>query len=397
MKVLQINSVCGIGSTGRIATDMDKLLKENGYESYIAYGRGEAMNCDTSIRIGKNIDNYLHVAKTRIFDQHGFGSIKSTKEFIKNIEALNFDVIHLHNIHGYYVNIEILFDYLKSVNKPIIWTLHDCWAFTGHCSYFDYAKCDKWITGCHTCPQKSYYPTSLWVDNSSKNYHKKRELFTGVNNLTIVTPSKWLANIVQQSFLGEYPVKVINNGINVEMFMPRKNDFREKYNLNNKYIILGVASYWNRRKGFEYFIELSSMIRSDEIIVLIGLTDKQKINLPNNILGISKTNSVEKLAEIYSSADVFINPTLEDNFPTTNLEALACGTPVITFQTGGSVESVDNSCGKVVEQGNITALIAAINEIRETNNYRHNCVIKGKSYDKSQRFHEYIELYESLI
>jgi putative colanic acid biosynthesis glycosyltransferase len=396
VKILQINSVCGIGSTGRIATDIDKILKEKGHESYIAYGRGEARNCDTSIRIGSRFDNYMHVVKTRLFDKHGFGSKKATEEFINKIKELNPDVIHLHNIHGYYINIEILFNYLKEANKPVIWTLHDCWAFTGHCAHFDYIGCERWKTGCYSCPQKNIYPSSMLVDNSYHNFIKKKEIFSGVKDMTIVTPSKWLAGIVKQSFLSQYPVKVINNGIDLDVFRPTESNFREKYNITNKFIILGVANVWGKRKGYEYFIELSRKIRKDEIIVIVGLTEKQKKRLPNNVIGITKTNNIEELARIYSAADVFINPTLEDNFPTTNLEALACGTPVISFDTGGSVECMDKSCGFVVEKGNLKELINAIEKVKEKGklNYSYHCVKRAKNlYNKKDRVNEYVQEY----
>ncbi|AZR73927.1 glycosyl transferase [Anoxybacter fermentans] len=396
MKVLQINSVCGIGSTGRIATDIHNILIENGHESYIAYGRDEARGCDTSIRIGSKFDNYMHVVKTRLFDKHGFGSRKATAEFLNKVEKLNPDIIHLHNIHGYYINIELLFKYLKKANKPVVWTLHDCWAFTGHCAYFDYVGCDKWKTICYSCPQKKGYPSSILLDNSKNNYNKKKEIFTGVKNMTIVTPSNWLAGLVKQSFLEEYPVKVINNGIDLEVFKPTASNFRKKYNLENKFIILGVASVWEHRKGYKYFIELSKKIKKDEVIVMVGLTEKQKNKLPNNIIGITRTNNVRELVEIYSAADVFINPTLEDNFPTTNLEALACGTPVITFNTGGSKESVDENCGFVVQKGNIDELIYTIRKIKgqSKSSYSRQCVEKAKAlYNKKDNFKKYLELY----
>jgi putative colanic acid biosynthesis glycosyltransferase len=398
VRVLQINSVCGVGSTGRIATDIHAILKEQGHESYIAYGRDTPINCNTSIRIGNKLDNYAHVAKTRVFDKHGFGSKKATKEFIDKVKELDPDVIHLHNIHGYFINVELLFDYLKKSDKPVVWTLHDCWAFTGHCAYFDYVGCNKWETGCHNCPQKESYPAS-WVDNSMENYNKKKEVFNGVKNLTFVSPSKWLAGLVKRSFLGEYPVTVINNGVDLEVFKPTESKFREKNNLNNKFIILGVASVWEKRKGFEYFIELSNKINQDEVIVLVGLAEKQKRDLPPNIIGKTSTNSASELAEIYSSADVFVNPTLEDNFPTTNLEALACGIPVITFNTGGSVESVSNNCGYIVEKGDLKGLIEKIKMVKEKGqtSFLQYCSSSASTlYDKKDRFNEYIDLYSSV-
>lgn len=392
MKVLQINSVCGVGSTGRIATDIHQILKEQGHESFIAYGRGEAKNCDNAIRIGNDVDVYKHVALTRLFDRHGFGSKKATIDFIKKIEELDPDVIHLHNIHGYYINIEVLFSYLKRSNKKIVWTLHDCWAFTGHCAYFDYVGCDKWKTGCYNCPQKNKYPQNIFIDSSGVNYEKKKELFTGIKNMTIVTPSKWLAGLVKESFLKEYEVKVIHNGIDLNVFKPVDgSNFRKKYSIEDKFVILGVANIWDERKGLKYFIELSKMLDENYKIVLVGLNEKQLKNLPENIVGIKRTNSLNELVEIYSAADIFVNPTLEDNFPTVNLEALACGTPVITFNTGGSVECVDESCGVIVNKGDIKELQEKIKTIKIKKDY---CFIQAKKFDKKNKFNEYINMYK---
>lgn len=400
MKVLQINSSCGIGSIGRIATDIDKILLEQGHESYIAYGRDIPRECDNAIRIGNKLDIYIHVALSRLLDKHGFGSKKATINFINKIEKMNPDVIHLHNIHGYYINVELLFEYLVKANKPIIWTLHDCWAFTGHCSYFDYVGCDKWKTGCKNCPQRKSYPAGMLMDNSYNNFNKKRELFTRVKNMTIITPSEWLTKLVNESCLNKYPIKTINNGIDLNVFKPTNSTFREKYNLANKFIILGVASIWERRKGYEYFMELSKKLSEDERIVMVGLNEKQKSRLPNNIIGITKTHNTKELAEIYSIADVFINPTLEDNFPTTNLEALACGTPIITFNTGGSSECLDDTCGIIVEKGNIEGIINIIKMLKVKNFSAEKCVSKAKLYDKNERFKDYVskylEGYESL-
>lgn len=396
LKVLQINAVCGTGSTGRIATDIHNILIEKGHESYIAYGRDLPRNCDNAIRIGTKYDNYTHALLTRLFDRHGFGSKKATLEFIKEVEKIDPDIIHLHNIHGYYINIEILFNYLKRTDKPVIWTLHDCWTFTGHCAHFDYAGCDKWKSGCYDCPEKKNYPSSILLDNSKSNYFKKKELFTGIKNMTIITPSKWLANLVKESFLKEYPVKIINNGIDLDVFKPTESDFVERYNIKDKFIILGVAGTWSQRKGFDYFIELSKKLNLDEVIVMAGLTEKQKRQLPNNIMGIERTNNVKELAEIYTTADVFINPTLEDNFPTTNLEAMACGTPVITFNTGGSVECIDENTGFIVEKGNTDGLIYKIRNIKKKGKscYSVKAIDRAKKlYDKENKFKEYLNLY----
>lgn len=400
MKVLQINSVCGIGSTGRIATDIHNILIEQGHESYIAYGRDLPKNCDNAIRIGTKIDNYTHVAKTRVLDKHGFGSKRATIEFIDEVKELDPDIIHLHNIHGYYINIEILFNYLKKANKPVVWTLHDCWSFTGHCAYFDYAGCNKWQKGCYKCPEKKSYPSSLVFDNSKGNYLSKKEIFSGIKNLTIVTPSQWLANLVQKSFLNEYPVKVINNGIDLDIFRPKVGDFKKKFNLDGKFIILGVASVWDRRKGLKYFVELADKVSNDEAVVLVGLSEKQISQIPKNIIGITRTNNVEELVDIYSSADVFVNPTLEDNFPTTNLEALACGTPVVTFDTGGSPESIDEISGSIVYEKDSISLYQTIQAIKNKRieNISQYCTETAmKHYNKAIKFNEYIDLYRNKV
>jgi glycosyltransferase involved in cell wall biosynthesis len=393
MRVLQINSVCGIGSTGRIATDIHNILIEKGHESYIAYGRDLPKNCDNAMKIGNEVDNYTHVAKTRLFDKHGFGSKQATIEFIDKVKELDPDIIHLHNIHGYYMNVEILFNYLKEANKPVVWTLHDCWSFTGHCAYFDYVGCDKWKTGCYSCPEKKSYPSSLIFDNSKDNYTKKKEIFTGIKNLTLVTPSQWLANLVQESFLNKYPVKVINNGIDLRTFRPQKDDFKKKYELDDKFIILGVASVWDRRKGLIDFIRLSQIIDSDSIIVLVGLTNSQIKKLPNNIYGITKTNDIQELVSIYSSADVFFNPTYEDNYPTTNLEALACETPVITYNTGGSSECITSSNGFILNKGNYIGVIELINYLKDNKIEKiNNTTVK----DKRRSTEEYTQLYKAV-
>lgn len=362
MKILMINSVCGIGSTGRICTDLADALSKNGHEVKIAYGRGNAPDkyATYAVRIGNELNVRMHALVSRVFDNTGYCSKKATERFIEWVKDYNPDVIHLHNIHGYYINIEVLFNYLSKANKRVIWTLHDCWPFTGHCVYFSAIKCEKWKNGCDNCPQKKEYPSSLLLDRSAINWKRKKELFTSIKDMTLITPSEWLAGLVRTSFLGKYPVMVINNGIDTDVFMPTPSDFRQKHGLQKKKILLGVSNQWTERKGFNDFIKLASMIDDDYRIVLVGLSQKQIKNLPGNIIGISRTKSTTELAEIYTAADVFLNPTYEDNYPTVNLEAQACGTPVITYFTGGSPESVPyNNCCKQGLLNEVVKLIEA--------------------------------------
>ena len=352
MRVLLINEVCGHGSTGKICTDLAEVCESEGFDVKIAYGRDAYVPerfKKYAVRIGSNFDVVLHALQTRIFDNTGFCSKAATEKFIEWVKVYNPDIIHLHNLHGYYINIKVLFDYLAETNKPVVWTLHDCWAFTGHCAHYILAKCDKWKTGCYKCPRKKGYPSSLIFDASEKNWEKKKALFTSVKNMTLVTPSQWLANEVKQSFLNKYPVKVIPNGIDLDVFKPTPSDFREKNGLVGKKIILGVATAWGPGKGLNDFISLSKIIGNDCKIVLVGLSEKQKMELPKSILGITRTHDAHELAAIYTTADVLFNLTYGDTYPTVNLEAQACGTPVVTYRTGGSVESVPEE--NVVEQG----------------------------------------------
>lgn len=357
MKILQINSVCGIRSTGRICTDIATALEDAGHQCRIGYGREQvpAPYQEYAVRIGTDASVRLDGVKARLFDAAGFGSKCATKAFIEQVKAFDPDVIHLHNLHGYYVHVGILFDYLKQAGKPVIWTLHDCWPFTGHCVNLN--GCDKWKTTCFDCPKYRRYPSS-YTDHSRRNYQRKKQAFCGVPNLTIVTPSQWLGELTAQSFLGEYPVKVIHNGIDTTVFKPTASDFRQQHGLQEKTVVLGVASAWGKGKGLYDFYKLADRLGDGYRVVLVGLTAEQQAALPKNILGITRTNSTKELAEIYTAADVFVNPTYNDNYPTVNLEAQACGTPVITYRTGGSVESVPSE--NVVPCGDVDALVRRI-------------------------------------
>lgn len=384
MKVLMINSVCGVGSTGRICTDIADMLISQGHECKIAYGRGEVPEKyrDISVRIGSTFKVYCNVLKSRLFDNEGFNAVGATKKLVRWIKEYDPDVIHLHNIHGYYLNVKILFDYLKTSGKKVIWTLHDCWAFTGHCTHFQVPHCDKWRTECEKCIRVKDYPKAL-ISHAKRNYKRKKQTFCGVPNLTIVTPSKWLSGLVEQSFLSEYQTVVINNGIDLSVFKPTESDFRERFGLTDKKIILGVASVWEKRKGFNDFLELAKLIDDSYRIVLVGVNDKQLKMLPSSVIGIKRTNNVKELAEIYTAADVLFNPTYEDNYPTVNLEAQACGTPVITYPTGGSVESVPSE-----------NVVNSVNEFYELLRSSKELVIAKTSFSKQEKYSDYVRLYE---
>ena len=349
MKVAFINSVYPYGSTGRIVKNLANFVERKGGQAKIFYGRGEK----SEGLLQSNFSLYINAIKSRIFGKEGLRCGKNTQKLINGLKDFNPDVIHLHNLHGYYLNYEILFDFLKNFGKKVIWTLHDEWAFTGHCAYYD-ENCGH-VNGCENCNKKSEYPKSIF-DNSKSNFLRKKQAFCGVKNLTIVTPSAWLKNISETTFLSEYPILTINNGVDEEIFTFTQSDFRKKYLLEDKKIILGVSYFWTERKGIEIFNKLSEDLPLDYKIVLVGQTKK----LNDKILYISKTDNAKELAKIYSASDIFVNPTLFENYPTVNLEALSCSLPVITFSTGGSGEMINSFNGYVVSKGDYNALKKAI-------------------------------------
>jgi len=394
MKVVQINSVCGIGSTGRIVVEISRMLTQNHIENYILYGVSKS-EYPLSIKVGTGLNVRMHQLDTRLLGWHGYASHRATEDLISALARIKPDIIHLHNLHGFYLNMAIMFQYLAETQTKIIWTLHDCWPFTGHCSHFDAIGCGKWRAGCYDCPQKTAYPVSWFFDRSKIQWIDKYILYESIRNLRIVTPSKWLASLVKQSILKEYEVSVINNGIDLEIFKPSISSFREEYSLQDKFIILGVASNWGDHKGLYDFMSLSDRIGSHCQIVLVGLSEKQKKEIPKSILGLNHTENVQELVNIYSAADVFVNPTTEDNFPTVNLEALACGTPVVTYDTGGSAESIDETCGIIVEKGNGDQLVHAVLKSEELPLSKEACRIRAKRYDSKDKFLEYLNLYLS--
>jgi len=400
MKVLQINLVYGIGSTGKIVKDINDVLIENSHESIAAYGYYDS-NERNAIKIKKGTSKYsvyLELMLTRLSGYHGFTSKSATKKLLGIITEQKPDIIHLHNIHGGYLNIEILFKALKNIDIPIVWTLHDCWSFTGHCSHFDFIECDKWKKECHSCTNLSSYPKSYLFDCSKVQYNKKKELFTGVKKLQIITPSDWLADRVKESFLKNYDIKKISNGVDLELFRPKESMFRETNGLNNKIIILGVSSTWNHKKGLFDMIKLSQMLDSRFQVVMVGLNKRQMRIIPDNILGIERTNNMEELVEIYSTADIFVNASVEETMGLTTAEAMACGTPVIVYNKTAVPECVDDTCGRVVRQNTpenildeITNMLPVIDDLKENTRAK---VIKH--YDKWKQYNQYYDIYKEL-
>lgn len=431
MKVLFINAVCGVGSTGRIVTDLLQELKNNGDEGKVVYAIEPVQNIkpEELIKVGNKVDYYIHNILSRITDKEGQYSKRSTKCAIRKIVEYDPDIIHLHNIHGHYINYVELFDYLKKSNKKIVWTLHDCWAFTGHCAYFSYAQCDQWREGCKKCSQLKAYPKCYFSGNVKNNFRIKKEIFTSLDNLTIVVPSFWLAGLVKKSFLNKYDIRVIHNKIDLNIFKPTPNTFKQIYKIENKKMILGVAGVWSKKKGLYDFIELSKYLSNKYVIVMVGLTVDQISLIKQNIIGyktlnsvdcsgvifqrkneaansdrnpdgligvssiicIPRTNSTYELAQIYTAADVFLNLTYEDTYPTVNLEALACGTPIVTYKTGGSIEAADEKSGRIVEQGDIRGICKSIEQACEIDSL--NALERAKTF---KDYGNYIDLYNQI-
>ncbi len=399
-RVLLINTVAGKGSVGRLVTGLSGALRERGAETLIAYGRWDEPPGERSFRIGSDLSVYVHGALSRITDRHGLYSSAATRKLIRRIEEYKPDIIHLHNVHGYYVNYEILFSYLKEKylsdeKHRIIWTLHDCWSFTGHCVHFEYARCGRWKTACHDCPEKRQYPGSVFLDNSRENYLLKKKSFSGLKDLTLVTPSEWLKKTVGESFLGGYPVKCVPTGIDLGRFKKCTSGLRKRYGIGEKPLLLGVANPWRERKGFDDFLRLSKAVGNEMCIAMIGLKPLQckAVSGYKNIIAIEKTDSIEEMAEWYSESDIYVNLTYEDTFPTTNLEAMACGTPVITYSAGGSPEALTPETGIVTEVGIITRVIDSVRELlrRDRTETEKACINRASEYGAGIRFRQYLD------
>lgn len=391
MKIVQINSFCGKGSTGKICVGISKVLCSKGIENYILYASGDS-DYPYGIKCTEPLPK-LQALRSRILGNYGFNSSRATKRLIEELERIGPDVVHLHNLHGHNCHLDILMGYFREKGIKLVWTFHDCWAFTAYCPYFDMVDCDKWKTGCHHCAQRKRF--SWILDRSNWLYGKKKTAFSGLN-LTIVTPSQWLADLVKESFLKDYPVVVVNNGINLDVFKPTPSDFRKKYSVaDEKCILLGVAIKWVPRKGADVFIRLAKRLDPERFqIVMVGTDDDIDRQLPENVISIHRTANQVELAELYTVADLLVNPTREENYPTVNMESLACGTPVLTFRTGGSPEIIDEKTGMVVDCDDEDGLHQAVLGLSGDRRLRReDCLDRASLFDENARFHDYLSVY----
>lgn len=398
--LFQINTTLNYGSTGRIAEQIAITAQRHGWDCVTAHGgRYVGKSEFPSILVGNKMDNYFHAFYGEFFGRHGLGSTQSTKRLIKKIKEFSPSLIHLHNIHGYYLNYKVLFDYFAEISTPIVWTLHDCWSFTGHCTHFENVGCEKWKTECNHCPLLMAQYKSRLIDRSRSNFLLKKELYAKLDTITIVPVSNWLASVVSQSILGKFPIKVIQNGVDLEVFSPIGNDIRAKYSISdNKMVVLSVMNGYDIEKGIEEINRIAD--EKDYTVIVVGLPNGLSNRISQKIINVGRTRSQSELAAYYSAADVFLNPTYNDTFPTTNIEALACGTPVITYRTGGSPEIIDEKTGIVVDKGDYSGLIKAIDMIQQKGKsaYTDACRLHAvEKYDKNERFMDYINLYNEIL
>ena len=397
-KIVEINGI-NYASTGNIAINIARKAKEEGFDMYLFFRNSKEGNKrlqEGQELIGTWFDKVISERLSYIFGLNGYFNVYNTALFTKRLDKIKPDLIHLHSLCDNFVNIDMLFNYIIKNNIPVIWTLHDNWPFTGRCAQ---NRCSKWKEGCGNCPHRDYYPGTLFFDHSASVLKKRSKLYNQVKDMTIVTPSAWLGNLVHESiFKDHYPVKVINNGIDLNVFKPTESDFRLQHHLEDKFLLLGLAYYWDESKGLDVFIELSKRLPENFKIVLVGTNEETEKLLPENILSIHRTSSREELVKIYSACDLFVNPTRDENFPTVNIESLACGLPVLTFATGGSAEIIDETCGSSVPTSDIDGLEKEILRIYKTKPYsRQACLKRASKYAMEDRFNDYVELYKKVL
>lgn len=399
-KLVQINTVCNT-STGQIMHDIQQEAEKQGYDTISFVGRRRTYTDLKCEKFGNGFSFWTHVVLNTIFDCQGYGSYFATKKLIKRLKEEHPDIIHLHNLHGYYLHIPLLFEYLKKEFRGrLYWTFHDCWPFTGHCPYFVMAKCSRWKKRCYKCPQKALYPISCFLDSSTKNYRNKRQMFTSIADLTIITPSFWMKHLIKESFFKRFRVEVVSNGIDTTLFHPCHDEkelkkVQDKYHIpKEKKVLLGVASVWEKRKGFEFLLCLSDRLPQEYVLVLVGLNKKQMQKVPKKIVGIQRTENKLELAQLYSSAHIFLNPSMEESFSMVTIEALACATPVIALDTSAVKELVDRECGIILHENKVEDYLDAIKKIEQATLSKDQIAQKGLKYDKQYMVKRVLQLYE---
>lgn len=400
MVLLQINVDANNGSNGSIARDIGTIAIKKGWESYIAYGRKYMPSDSKLIRVGNDFDVKLHGLMTRLFDAHGLASIYTTKKFLRKVNRIKPDIVHLHNIHGYYINYKLLFEYLLEQDIPVVWTFHDCWPFTGHCGYFESVGCTRWKSGCYECPLSKAYPKSWFFDFSKSAYLLKKRLFTANPQLQVVTVSNWLKGLVKESFFFNHSVHVVYDGIDTDSFIYRESSLREQYGLKGRFVLLSAAANWSSSKGWNDYIELSSLLPEDCVIMLVGVTDKQRKELPEKIIAVPRQESKELLAQYYSMADILLNLSYQETFGMTTAEAMACGTPGISYNRTASPELLTPETGIVVEAGNMQQILDAISLIKENGKSYYSKACRQRildNFDFKKVNEKYFDIYDKII
>lgn len=394
--LLQINVTANWGSTGKIAEQIGVLAQQHGWDSYIAYGRNMNPSQNKLIKIGSMLDVYEHYFENRFLDNEGRASRRATKKLLKEIDRIKPDIVHLHNIHDHYLNYELLFRYLSENKIPIVWTQHDLWSMTGHCA-FNLVGCEKWKIQCNDCPIVPF----CCLDRSLSGYNSKKNSFTSVEKMTIVPVSEWLGRQVNQSFLSKYPIQVIKNGIDTDVFRPLKTECLDKYGLQGVKYVISVATIWSNAKGLDDFSRIRKILHKDIKIVLVGLSENMINELPDGIIGIPRTQSQLELAQLYSGAEALVSLSGSETFGLTITEALSCGTPAIVYDNTAQPELVDTNTGVVVSNGDYHQVALVINDfVVNSFKQQHSADCRNRAYnlfDKSKCYLSYIQLYNKLI
>lgn len=398
-KVVQINTVCN-ASTGQIMHDIQMAAQQAGYETRSFVGRRKVYRDLPCEKFGNSVSFWTHVVWNTLFDAQGSASYFTTRKLVKRLREEKPDIIHLHNLHGYYLNLPLLFRYLScEFNGKLYWTFHDCWPFTGHCPYFVMAHCDRWKEGCYSCPQKRYYPASFGRDASRQNYRHKKKWFTAPEDLVIITPSAWMKGLIEESFFRGKRIEVVHNGIDRGVFYPRQDktqisEVLHRYRIPmQKKILFGVAGIWEKRKGLDLFVDLAKDITEDYVIVLVGLTRGQMRKMPENIVGLERTENREELAVLYSASWIFVNPSVEESFSMVTIEAMACGAPVIALDTSAVKELVDEESGVILKANQPQAYLEAIAHIEKIGMPRERIAEKANRYSKERMVKSILDLY----